>query len=392
MAILKRISISGYKSIEKADIELRPMNVLIGANGAGKSNLISLFKLAYEMRQGRLQRFVLDWGADALFFYGTKTTERIEVNFCFHDSDFGYFIYRVRLGATRGSSVTLQEDLPLVHGAELPATVTPDEMIHVPDAQVWRSGGGILPESQFEDHVDIWRRDPAPRSQAAARAGELAARSIQGWGIYQFADTSAFAGIRRRCYQGDNLKLHTDGSNLAAFLFKLQAVGGTPYNRIVQTIRLIAPWFGDFVLEPIKPNETDVQLNWRDRYSDTVFGPHQLPDGALRAMALIALLLQPQEDMPSLIVIDEPELGLHPAATTIVTGLLRAASLRSQVVVATQSPSFLDEFDPADVIVVDREDGRSRFTPQSPEQLHDWLQDYSLGELWQRNVIGGGPF
>ncbi len=217
-------------------------------------------------------------------------------------------------------------------------------------------------------------------------------QNLQNWGIFHFADTSSTAAIRRRCYMHDNLKLHSDGSNLAAVLWRLHETKGNWYWRILETIRQVAPWFGDFSLEPIKPNETDVALNWRDRHSDNLFGPHQLPDGALRAMALITLLLQPGEDLPPLIVIDEPELGLHPAAITVVAALLRGAALRSQVIVATQSVTMLEEFEVGDVIVVDREDGRSTFTRQDPERLKEWLEEYTLGELWQKNSIGGGPF
>ena len=225
-----------------------------------------------------------------------------------------------------------------------------------------------------------------------ANAGIAVTQHSDKWGVFHFGDTSSTAGIRRRCYKDDNLKLHPDGSNLAAVLHKCKGDGTITYRRTLETIRQIAPWFGDFVLEPIKPNETDVLLNWQDRHSDHVFGPHQLPDGALRAMALITLLLQPVEDLPSLIVIDEPELGLHPAAIVAVAGLMRAASVHSQVIIATQSVTLLDEFDAADVIVVDREDGHSTFTRQDPERLKDWLEEYSLGELWQKNVMGGGPF
>jgi len=383
MAILKRLMISGYKSIEHADIELRPLNVLIGANGAGKSNLLSFFKLIYEMRQGRLQRFVADWGADALLFYGAKTTQCLDTTFCLYQDGLGDFTYRVRFNSTpRASSLTLHEEWPFA----------PDETIQVPEAHVQRGGGGILLESQLNAHIDIWRRDPTQASQAAANAGEALVQNMQKWGIFHFSDTSSNAAIRRRCYKDDNLKLHSDGSNLSAILYKLQKPHATEYHRIIETIRQIAPWFGNYVLQPIKPNETDVLLDWQDRHSDHVFGPHQLPDGALRAMALITLLLQPEEDLPSLIVIDEPELGLHPAAIIVIGALLKAASLHSQIIIATQSVTLLEEFDAGDVIVVDREDGRSTFTRQDPERLKEWLEEYTIGELWQKNSIGGGPF
>ena len=251
--------------------------------------------------------------------------------------------------------------------------------------------------------MDLWRGNPALGGETElAKVGMSVVQQTDKWGIFRFQDTSWNAAIRLRPpYTGDSAALHADGSNLAAVLYKLKAIGGAPYWRIRETIRQIAPWFDDFSLEPLKPNETDVVLNWREKNSDYLFGPHQLPDGALRAMALITLLLQPEEDLPPLIAIDEPELGLHPAAIGVLAGLLNAASLHSQVIIATQSVTLLEEFEAADVIVVDRDEQRlqntfsgwrSTFTRLDPERLKDWLEDYSLGELWQKNSLGGGPF
>ncbi len=396
MVILKAVQISGFRSIERTEFLLGRLNVLIGANGAGKSNLISFFKLLYEMRHGRLQNFVGNWGADALLFCGGKITKRIEACLRFKDGETGNVIYRVGLTHTATDSLLLEQE-----GA-IPEGLTPEETVEFSGRKMHGSYGeisvnasrgdiGVTPESNLAVAIKDWR-DRDAVSQAAARAGEMVVRNVQNWGIFHFQDTSSTAGIRRRCYMQDNQRLRPDGSNLAAILRKLHEGDGAAYRRIRETIQQIAPWFSNFVLEPIKPNETDVMLNWRDRYSDNVFGPHQLPDGALRAMALITLLLQPEKALPSLIVIDEPELGLHPAAIVVVAGLMKAASLHSQIIVATQSVTLLEEFDAADVIVVDRDDGKSTFTRQDPERLKDWLEEYSLGELWQKNVMGGGPF
>jgi predicted ATPase len=236
------------------------------------------------------------------------------------------------------------------------------------------------------------------------------ARKVQlfCWGIclYHLSDTTREAPIRQPGYIDDNRELRSDGRNLAAVLYRLRKQSPESprreqsaeplqfdyYGRVVKTIRQFAPWFEGFAIEPLELNAKNVQLDWHENGAERLFGPHELPDGALRAMALTTLLLQPPKYLPSCIVIDEPELGLHPAAASIIAALLRAAALRCQVIVATQSPTFLDEFDPEDVIVVDREHGASTFTRQDPERLHDWLEEYSLGELWQKNVMGGGPF
>jgi predicted ATPase len=179
---------------------------------------------------------------------------------------------------------------------------------------------------------------------------------------------------------------------LAAFLLRLRDTnGGKAYKRIVTTLRLVAPFFDDFELEPAGPNKKDVILNWRDRDSDQVFGPHQLSDGTLRAACLITLLLQPEDELPDLIVVDEPELGLHPYALNVIASLFKKASHHTQVLIGTQSSSFLDNFDPEDVVVVNREGRESSFARLDPAILEAWLDEYTLGEVWEKNVIGGGP-
>jgi predicted ATPase len=183
-----------------------------------------------------------------------------------------------------------------------------------------------------------------------------------------------------------------DAGNLAAVLLRLRDMNdGSAYKRILSTIRLIAPFFDDFDLEPAGLNKRDIILNWRDKGSDQVFGPHQLSDGTLRAMCLVTLLMQPEDDLPDLIVVDEPELGLHPYALNVIASLFKKASHHTQVLIGTQSASFIDNFDVEDVIVVNREGKDSQFTRPDPAVLEAWLDEYSLGEVWEKNVIGGGP-
>jgi predicted ATPase len=183
-----------------------------------------------------------------------------------------------------------------------------------------------------------------------------------------------------------------DAGNLAAFLLRLREESdGAVYQRIVTTIRLIAPFFEDFDLDPSGPGKKDVILNWREKGSDQIFGSHQLSDGTLRAMCLVTLLLQPESELPELIIVDEPELGLHPYALNVIAALLKKAAHHTQVLISTQSGSFLDNFDPEDVIVVSRQGRESVLTRPDPEKLEAWLEEYSLGEVWEKNILGGGP-
>lgn len=388
MALLKRVSISGFKSIERTEVKLGRINVLIGANGAGKSNLLSFFEFVHDFfrESGGLQRFVQrEGGANTLLFYGAKTTRCIEADICF-EVDQKDITYRFRLTPTATDSLISDSQSLQFEG----------ETVRFPIDDTYPRGGGEYgdflghPESQLAANIPFWNEDE--HSPLMAKASKIVVQAIRRWRKYDFCDPSV---MWPQHYMHDNETLFPNGKNLVAVLYKLQKTQAAVYRQIVDTIRQIVPWFDDFVLEPLKLKDTDVLLNWRDRYAkypDQMFSPHLLPGGGLRAIALITLLLQPKEDLPPLIVIDEPELGLHPAAITVIASLLKAASRHAQIIIATQSITLLDEFDAADVIVVDREEGRSTFTRLDPERLKDWLEEYTLGELWQKNSIGGGPF
>jgi hypothetical protein len=162
------------------------------------------------------------------------------------------------------------------------------------------------------------------------------------------------------------------------------------YELIRDTIRLIAPFFDDFLLRPQKQGCDDfVALEWKQKGSDYPFHPTQLSDGTMRFIALATALLQPNP--PATMVIDEPELGLHPLAIAMLADLIRSASERTQVIISTQSPTLLDYFDPDQIVVVNREGGRSTFERLDSHALAAWMEDYSVGELWQKNVVQGGP-
>jgi predicted ATPase len=367
VATLRRVVLEGFKSIKAVDLELRSLNVLIGANGAGKSNLVSFFKMLNEMMAGRLQQYIAAAGrAQSILHYGPKVTRQLEATLEF-EGDNAIAVYFQRFVHAAGDTLVFADES--VEVSHQPGT-----------SQPVRLGRGHL-----ETEID----SSAYASDVVV--GDLR-RFLNGCRVYHFHDTSPTARVRQYCYVGDNRWLMHDAGNLAAFLLRLRdESGGSIYQRIVTTIRLIAPFFDDFDLEPTGPNKKDVILNWRDQGSDQLFGPHQLSDGTLRAICLITLLLQGEDELPDLIVVDEPELGLHPYALNVVASLFQKASHHTQVLVSTQSTAFLDNFDPEDIIVVDREGKQSRFSRPDADKLEAWLEEYSLGEVWEKNVIGGGP-
>lgn len=370
MNLLQRIKLNGFKSISSLDLELNSLNVLIGVNGAGKSNLVSFFKMLNEMMGGRFQQFVATSGrAQALLHFGPKVTPQIEVSLEFA-VDNGTDTYSARLFHAAGDTLVFAEE-------------------KLSFLQIgWQ---GSAKEVAFgAGHQESRVRDEADKGEPTAKVFRHLLNQCR---VFHVHDTSATARVREYCYIGDDRWLMPDAANLAAILYRLRNKDESPaYRRILTTLRRIAPFFDDFELEPSGASGKEIILNWRQKGSDQIFGPHQLSDGTLRAMALVTLLMQPVNNLPNLIVIDEPELGLHPAVKTIIAGLIKSTSEHSQIVVATQSAAFLDSFEAKDIIVVERNEKESSFARLESSKLNNWLEEYSLGELWEKNVLGGGPF
>ena len=365
MSRLKKVTIKGFRSIKEVTLELRPLNILIGANGAGKSNLIAFFKLVNELMAGRLQQYIGATGrATANLYFGPKVTPQLEAELIF-EVDNGIDTYRMRLFHGASDSLIFAEETLIFHmkGFPKPKTVS--------------LGGG---------HQETRIADEAEKEEPVA---VVLRRLMNRCRVYHFHDTSPTSRVRQYCYVDDKRWLMPDAANLAAVLYELKSSQELVYRRIVETIRQVAPFFEDFDLEPTKSK--DIILNWRHRESDLIFGPHQLSDGTIRAICLISLLLQPRDNLPYLIVVDEPELGLHPYALNVIASLFQSASNHTQVLISTQSSTFLDGFEPEDIVVVERKGEATEFSRPDAEQLTSWLEDYSLGETWEKNIIGGSP-
>jgi predicted ATPase len=377
MEKLTRLQVSGFRSFRSIDTPLRALTVLIGANGSGKSNFVGLFNMLSFMLSGSLQTYIArKGGGSSVLHYGQKITPVINADLTFE-------------GETAVST----------YGFSL-AFASPDRLIFTDERVSFMRKGEKTP---YEDSLGSAQTETR-LTELAASTKESNARTVarvfqkrlQEVQVYHFHDTSETAYIRTlQDVQRDRFLLST-GGNLASFLYMLRQAYPAHYARILTTIRLVVPYLHDFILEPSRLNQGRIELRWRDRNPDYEFGPHQLSDGSLRAIALITALMQPDDLMPSVIVIDEPELGLHPAAVATVAQLVQAASAKRQVIVATQSPKFVSAFAPEDVVVMERgEDergfGQSTIRSLSREDLGDWIDQYDLGQLYDMNVTGGGP-
>jgi predicted ATPase len=362
---IDKITLRGFKSIRSLeDFPLRNLNILIGANGAGKSNFISFFTFLREAVAGRLSLYVAKkGGADDHLFLGPERTEQI----------YAYLHFGLN-----GYEITLE---PTLRGS----LVFADERIHFDGDDKTPSANVSLGTGHYESKLNEQRK-----YAANWMTSRPISESIPRWLVYHFHDTSDTAAIRRTSSVRDNERLREEGENLAAFLLMLRDRHQGTYEKIRDIVRLAAPFFDDFKFRPKPSNgDTTLQLEWTQKGSDYPFLVTQLSDGTLRFIALTTALLQP--DPPSTILLDEPELGLHPYALTLLAELLKKAATKTQVIVSTQSASLLDNFEAEDVIVVEREDGASTFKRLSSAALEEWLKDYSLGELWEKNIFGGRP-
>lgn len=364
MSSLDRLTIKGFKSIkELVDFELNDLNIVVGGNGAGKSNLVSFFKILRSLIDGNLNRYVTDnGGAGDLLFNGRKITKAMEF-----ETQFDAHGFRFKLVPTVKNTCSIEDEARYYkHGK----------------TGWWELGDSEDGKSHMVAEVKENRSD--------ARYSKPVFDAISSWQIYHFHDTSSTAGMRHYEIVQDNKVLRSDAANIGPFLLKLKKKNEQSYKGILNAIRLVIPFFDDFILEQVERGaKEEVNLSWNQKGSDFPMQPYHLSDGSIRFICLATALLQPHP--PSTIIIDEPELGLHPAAIMVLAELIQAAAKRTQVIVATQSPALIDQFGIEDVVVVNRENGASTFRRLKEEDFTTWLEDYSVGELWTKNVIDGGP-
>lgn len=336
---LKKVRIRGFKSIRDQEIELNRVNVLIGSNGAGKSNLLSAVTLLQKVLNGRLGAYSMRYGTDALLYHGREETPSMAMEFVFGNG----YAYGFELVPTDEGRLVFSREYYIDHGVQVPI-----------------SGGSHAEESAWKTGIH-W--------DAASHICPILGSN--NWVVYNFNDTS-----------------REDAKKLAPFLYRLRQEYPANYARLTQIIQLAAPYFGDFCLTPQEPNQGQICLRWTENKSDRIFSANQLSDGLLRFICLAVLLTQPEELCPSILVIDGPEISLHPTAINLVSELVRQASFTSQIILSIQSAAMLDNFDAEDVLVVNRDGDGSFFSRLDPRDLEMW-DDYSLGKLWRRSIIGG---
>ena len=371
---LESVRIRGFRSL--ADVELSDLgatSILIGSNGSGKSNFIRFFEmLSWMFRSGRLAEFVERYGgADDQLYGGNGTTPRMEAELAL-STDMGRNEYRFSL-----------------------AHVHPDRFMFADEAfRFSRQGRATLAPWH---HLGSGHREAAIVEAAHSPqltdvnpvTARVIVRLLRNCAVYQFHDTSDSSNFKKRWDIEDNNDLRTHGGNLAAVLHRLEHEDSRRFESICRHITRVLPVFDRFQIDA---SYGKVLLRWKAKGTDKTFGAHLTSDGSLRFFALVTLLNLPREMLPNVLLLDEPELGLHPVAVALIGNMIKALAGDLQVIVATQSPLLVDIFDLDEIIVLDLHDGRTTFRRLEPSAYREWLDDsFTPGELWQKNLLGGRP-
>jgi predicted ATPase len=364
MRELESVTVEGFRSIKAQTLRLQRLNLVIGGNGVGKSNLVSAFRFLHDIYFERLQEISAATNVANLFYRGPKATNAIRLKLRFIEQLKRVANeYDVQLGFGEAGLFVSGEIAGFQDFANYPQPYTTGLVI-----------GGAK---------------EAGIRQSTNSVARYVAEDISSYRVYHFHDTSRTANVKQPGKIDNNRVLEPDAANLAAILYLLKKTHPDHYRLIETSIKQVAPFFDGFILEPLRANVDLIKLEWRERGSDAYFDAHALSDGTLRFMCLAILLLQP--DLPRLVLIDEPELGLHPASIVLLADLLRQAAVKSQILLATQSVTLINQFEPENIVVAERVDGASVFRRLEGAQYQSWLEEYALGEMWEKNLIGGRP-
>jgi len=399
MPALDTISVKGFKSIASIEnLKIGAINVIIGANGSGKSNFLGLFSLLNAIFRGHLQAYVgKAGGADSVLHFGSKITQRLEVHVSFRDGMSDATRLKYDQGLVSADCIDMNDGI-----SEYAIVLEPrmgDRLYPISETVSFRDrmrssqsfSNTIIPHGMEADISSFIYKRINPIRNTLTGGDSLIRGHLESFRDYHFHDTGESSPMKKTARLDDNHYLRSDGSNLAAFLYLLRERQETSYSLIRRTVQLMAPFFDDFILEPQELNPDTILLKWRHKGSDACFYADSLSDGTLRFIALATVFLQPDVYQHQTTLLDEPELGLHPYAITLLASLVKRVAVKTQVILSTQSPRFLDHFEPEDVLVADRVDGGTQFTRLESAKLESWLEEYSLGQLWEKNEFGGRP-
>jgi predicted ATPase len=353
---IRTLRLSGWRSIVDETIELGPLNVVVGGNGSGKSNLLSVFRVLNAMIGGRLQSLfaadrAVDDATDDWIHHGVNRAKAIAVS----------LVLQTRTGvSTYGAAWERAGDgrMPFV-----------DERIG------FMRDGREEPYQRLlgDGHLETQLSDVSNRGDHTARViHNFLARSR----FYSFSDLSADSLVRRPCPVQQNRFLAPNGQNAAAVLWRYQREHPDVFERIEAVVRQAFPEIQS-ILPRLSPDGKLVSIDWKRRGTGNRFSLHTVSNGAILFLLMAMLTCQPSAELPLIMAIEEPELGLSPRGIDQLAELMRQASQECQILVTTHSPYLVDACDTEHVIVASQQNHQSQFRRLSDTALEAWLDEYT---------------
>ena len=376
---IESVRIKGFRSLADIEIEALPQAAaLIGANGSGKSNFIRFFEMMSWMltKSPSLNKFVQSQGgADDQLFGGAKVSRHIEAEIAIR-TDGGRNDYRFVLTCVHPDRFLFTEEAFRFSREGFPTEAN------------WQYLGSGHAEAKIIEAG--YSGEPAAINRKTAG---VIANLLRNCAVYQFHDTSDSSGFMKRWEADDSNYLRSHGGNLAAVLLRLEREDTERFERICRLIGRALPDFDRFQIEE---SYGRAYLRWKAKGMDKTFGPYLTSDGSLRFFALTTLLNLPSEMLPDVILLDEPELGLHPAAIALIGGMIQSLAVEKQIIAATQSPLLVDAFGLDEIVVLEMRQGKTEVRREENEKSKEneyqrWLDEFTTGELWQKNILGGRP-
>jgi len=361
---LDKLELKGYKSIKDIKVDFNNLNILIGANGVGKSNFIGFFNFMRQLIYKELEITIAKMGgANKVLYFGKKTTNKLEIRLVFSPN-----AYQTVLIPNEQDELIFEKEIGYFIGDKI----------------------GYFGGTKKHNLNNIGNKESKlPNKPSTSSILGHIVKYINDWKVYHFHDTSPNSPMKQPSRVDDYYSLSTDGHNIASYLYYIKENHPIIYKKIVKTIQRVAPFFSDFILEPDKLNPEMIKLRWKHKGSDLYFDANDLSDGTIRFICLTTLLLQP--DIPTIILIDEPELGLHPFALNILASMFKIVSKKTQIIASTQSATFCDFFNANDILIVNSKNDATTINRLNEDAYKEWLKEYTIGELWQKNIIGGVP-
>jgi len=373
--MIQSIKIANFKSIYRADVQLNNLNILIGQNGAGKSNFISFFKFLERLSEQQLAQYIFQSGGINSFLHkGFEESQEIRFNLELNSGNPNYLnIYEVKIISDGENYIIDSEEFGYWEKHSYDSPFLNSTHTQSKEARLKTTANSKYFKNKISQYIYNY---------------------LKKLKLFHFHDTSDNAAIKLPQPIDDAYFFKNEGQNLAPYLAFIKSFDYDLYLKIAETIRLVFPSFHDFVLEESPYAKGKIVLRWTEKSSENIYSVKQMSDGTLRFICLVVLLSDtiPNGNQPKTIILDEPELGLHPFAIHILAELIQKTALNRQIIIATQSVNLINHFTPEDLLVVERnEKDQTTFKRVAEENFNSWLEDYTLGQLWENNFFGGRP-